>query len=669
MDKKRTIRKIVYISCFIAFCLIASIAGVNYKLRPAIQKDSFFCDFEYVDGDAVEMTDAILDGNLIVNKDLPMLHYDSAESIDWGILYSDSPNSFQLYLQSLAPIVILSNGYIQTDNKACIELAYHIIKSWDQYRQTDQDNSFIWYDHGTAMRTESLIYFYIVGYRELNILQKNYICNLIRENAEWLYDNDNYYYNHNHGIFEDEALLYAYYFNDSVIDAWKERAEERLQTQIDYAFNKDGVHVENSPAYQMGVMVLLKDISLLLQAQGNPFSENIEGVLRESTHFMTYVTKPNGICASIGDSLTGSATTKKDTSVSLFGDEEYLYSATQGEQGVRPAETKAFFDSGYYIYRKNWDRDDFLNTTWSLFKSGYCSQTHKHADDNSILLYSKGYDLLVDPGYYNYMTGNVYSDYFRSSSAHNTVIVDGKTYSVTSANSTKCGIYDYEEFENYDHIVGFNDEYDGVQWDRHYYNLGDCIIVFDDIVSEESHIYSQLFHLSEHCTLVEYDGSSCLFAIESSGYFVRISQVGAHGINELIKGDEKSTYGHISKELNQIDSIYTLKNDVEGTNVQYVTIITIEDVDGKIEDLESLDYDSGTNRIVFTRSDSKVYIPLASRPRFSSDTVNIKKEGDNTFLFENTAELKGCLYCWYVIDADSAKVEYKSEWGGYEIYI
>lgn len=134
-----------------------------------------------------------------------------------------------------------------------------------------------------------------------------------------------------------------------------------------------------------------------------------------------------------------------------------------------------------------------------MFKSGYVSKTHKHADDNSFMLYSKGYDIFVDPGWYNYMTGNFYRDYFVSSNAHNTVIVDGKTYSPTAENSSKVGIYEYEQNENYDYVSGYNEMYNDVSFDRHFYNLGDAIIVYDNIESASEHIYSQLLHASEKC--------------------------------------------------------------------------------------------------------------------------------------------------------------------------
>ncbi len=65
--------------------------------------------------------------------------------------------------------------------------------------------------------------------------------------------------------------------------------------------------------------------------------------------------------------------------------------------------------------RNYWGMEDTdpAAATWTMFKAGYLSKTHKHADDLSFMLYSKGYDIFVDPGWYNYISGSKYKDYFR----------------------------------------------------------------------------------------------------------------------------------------------------------------------------------------------------------------------------------------------------------------
>ena len=85
-----------------------------------------------------------------------------------------------------------------------------------------------------------------------------------------------------------------------------------------------------------------------------------------------------------------------------------------------------------------------------LNESGYLSSTHKHADDLSFVLYTKGHDIFIDPGMFNYMTGNEVHDYLISALAHNTVTVDELTYSVSMSNSSKVGLYEYKKEDGYE---------------------------------------------------------------------------------------------------------------------------------------------------------------------------------------------------------------------------
>ena len=70
---------------------------------------------------------------------------------------------------------------------------------------------------------------------------------------------EEYFENHNHGIFQDQALIYlAYFLNNKYSGDWISTAEFRIENQKEYAFSQEMVHVENSPAYQMGVTELCR---------------------------------------------------------------------------------------------------------------------------------------------------------------------------------------------------------------------------------------------------------------------------------------------------------------------------------------------------------------------------------------------------------------------------
>lgn len=177
---------------------------------------------------------------------------------------------------------------------------------------------------------------------------------------------------------------------------------------------------------------------------------------------MLWATKPDGFLAMYGDTFGNSLNQDKQTI----------------EMNL-PIGSAFYPKSGYY-YRNHANGDGAI---WCSFRAGYSSKTHKHADDCSFQLYALGQDIFVDSGMYNYMTGNVYRDYMVSSKAHNSIIVDGNSYSVTAENSSKTGILKTAQTNEY-----------------------------DDIQSKEIHNYEQLFHLYPGIRILEQSNSevSCI---------------------------------------------------------------------------------------------------------------------------------------------------------------
>lgn len=81
---------------------------------------------------------------------------------------------------------------------------------------------------------------------------------------------------------------------------------------------------------------------------------------------------------------------------------------------------------GYSVIRDDWSP----MTRYLLFKYSRWSPGHKHEDANSLVLSAFGQEILVDSGNYNYSSDEESErmhTYFYSSSAHNTVDVDGKS--------------------------------------------------------------------------------------------------------------------------------------------------------------------------------------------------------------------------------------------------
>ena len=96
---------------------------------------------------------------------------------------------------------------------------------------------------------------------------------------------------------------------------------------------------------------------------------------------------------------------------------------------------RAFPESGYYILGDKFETDDEVRIVADAGPLGYLSiAAHGHADALSFTLSVSGAEMLVDPGTYAYHTQKKWRDYFRGTSAHNTIRIDGEDQSVAGGN-------------------------------------------------------------------------------------------------------------------------------------------------------------------------------------------------------------------------------------------
>ena len=89
-----------------------------------------------------------------------------------------------------------------------------------------------------------------------------------------------------------------------------------------------------------------------------------------------------------------------------------------------PTDTsKGYTDSGVYIMRDGWNPEDrFMAIDCGALGLGYSG--HGHADALSIEVSALGQKFIVDSGTYSYHASRQWRDFFRGTSAHNTVVID-----------------------------------------------------------------------------------------------------------------------------------------------------------------------------------------------------------------------------------------------------
>src|SRR5690606_226404 len=77
-----------------------------------------------------------------------------------------------------------------------------------------------------------------------------------RKHGNLLLRDDFYEKNTNHGFDQSLSLILASLAFSAIPESsqWQVVGLERLKSEMDFAFTSEGVHVENSPAYHMGMI-------------------------------------------------------------------------------------------------------------------------------------------------------------------------------------------------------------------------------------------------------------------------------------------------------------------------------------------------------------------------------------------------------------------------------
>lgn len=601
-------------------------------------------------------------------------------SFDWNMNFSQSPTTFQLFLQGMKPATWLTGGYVLTEKEEYFTLANEFFHSWVAFSENTalaEKNEYVWDQHAAALRAEGLLYFFLVG-SENRLFSDSEIAlytEQLKRHARYLADEKNYLENQNHGLFQDKALLFLGNFFQN--QEWIELAKRRLLGQWDFLFTDEMVCVENSFTYQRVNKALFVDILKMMERFGEPW-DFLRAKLVQAEEFMGYALTPDGYCAPFGDSF------RDDYTECDYLDEDGVlaFSSRRGKIGRKPDERSRIYPkAGYYFGREFWDPADgpqkdgrFEDSAWAMFRSGYLSITHRQADDNSFILYAKGHDIFVDSGVYNYMFRDPIRRYLRSANAHNTVIVDESSLAFLRPDLTGFSGILYHELnqeKQADYVVGYNLLYHGVCHIRHFLFLKEAVFILDELTSHYEHLYSQLFHCGKALQPLNVSNREMLAAISGTDYYVRVRQLEAEGngpsvhlINGAAPGAE---YGILSENSNQYEYIHTLRFDAAGANIRFATMITIENVRGETAGLSAYSFDCAARRFCWSEGESshfvslKRFAPLSLGPKLPCrmDHYYIRQQQGIFLLVNEEVYPFSARYAWYIIDEKTKKPVFK----------
>lgn len=393
---------------------------------------------------------------------------------------------------------------------------------------------------------------------------------------------------------------------------WGEEAFAILQREVEAQVAPDGVDREQTLSYQRFVLEFLVLCRLAGRGAGCRFPQAFDARLLAMIDFLESLTDVGGNLPMIGDADDGSVVQLSHEP--SFDGVRYLAAAgriavgrpmgvtlgTVEAEVVRwltgapergglepagvvgqPVPRTSFPEGGYYLLGRDLGLPAEVRMLVDAGPLGYLSiAAHGHADALAVWLSVAGREFLVDPGTYLYHGAPQWRAWFRGTSAHNTLSVDGLDQSEQAGSflwarhaSARCVMF--EESVDRGVFVGEHDGYrrltDPVVHRREIRRSGATFEITDILEAREGHDVDQWWHFAESCE-VALEGR---VVVARSGH-AAIRMTLAEGFSEItaLRGSESPPGGWISRRYGARVASTTLRcrARAQGT-VRFVTLL------------------------------------------------------------------------------------------------
>lgn len=294
-------------------------------------------------------------------------------------------------------------------------------------------------------------------------------------------------------------------------------AVKAMSATVTDEFYPDGMSKELCPGYHGGSAGAIREMVNAALLMGYEAPAALVDGLAEPYSVYARLATPLGSIPAFGDTWGRPQIGRTYASVLKFLDRpEYHWFATNGKSGIPPPFLSTRLPwAGFYVMRSGWDRE----AKYLCMDAGPLGIGHWHEDLGNFECYAFGESLVSEVGIYSYTT-NKWNQYFRSSRAHNVVLIDGLSQN-RACELSKYGSAGSARHDDW-HSDGVFDlawsEYDG-KWGDYLENRGwhnsfggdravslgthrreilfikdDYWIVIDRLHAEGEHEYAQLFH-------------------------------------------------------------------------------------------------------------------------------------------------------------------------------
>jgi hypothetical protein len=340
---------------------------------------------------------------------------------------------------------------------------------------------------------------------------------------------------------------------------WQRLAARRIGGLVARSISGQGVSNEQAIRYDLYDYLRFVAARDHLRACGYPVPRDFERVQRMPT-FLAHATRPDGRYETLGDTTDRVATAIDGTPAE--------FAATRGASGIKPPAEIAIFKRGYAFGRTGWGEDrPFEDEAFFSLSFGSGVRFHGHDDGGAVTLYALGRQLLVDPGYGDY-NGSIWSAYFGSRRAHNSVIAQGVRSRATRPTLLERSSISTRAAE----LVVRVDAYPGAVIHRRviFSRRSGYLVVEDTIRSSVSRTWRQLWHLREGSRPMTRGLRT--WTRQGSGDLL-IQQLVGRGTTRERMGERDPLHGWISRAYGHHTPAPVIERAAHGRSVRYVTVL------------------------------------------------------------------------------------------------
>ena len=234
----------------------------------------------------------------------------------------------------------------------------------------------------------------------------------------------------NWGLMEAEGMAFiAMTFPEfQLSDSWKNEAFRRLNNEIHIQVYPDGHQRELAMGYHLGcIRWFLRTYEMAkLNQLNSAFSDEYLQRIEKMCEVPMKLCMPDGTNVQFGDAWVGKPGQHNEKFLEwarLFDREDFLYLATEGSQGEKPDSTAyALPESGLFSMRSGWQKDAIS----LVLKCGPDGGGHCQPDNGTFDLYAGGRNLMPDAGSYIYSGNPEGRAWFRQTSVHQTLTLNGQ---------------------------------------------------------------------------------------------------------------------------------------------------------------------------------------------------------------------------------------------------